>query len=281
MSTPVVASIGGPPEQVITALASLDLDLFPFSSFDSSGNLVSQPSVPADLRRELKEVLKAPDWKRVCKAVSLFDNPGHNAYALGFQLDSRGANIVAVRSTDTLSSPAKAKEWYFALAENILAGVQANAGKAYYVKPSWIEAVRKILSLISGQVEEAGARKLTVKRNRERLAALIDLRFAVEFVLGVLEVANLFGRKHSVSCVVVWQYSRWKPPLDKAKTAQWSAIGEVVNQQGRNVAGVLWDERNRTTWHWSEHKPWRGIRLSPSRIYRAWYPSGDLVTAEL
>jgi len=95
----------------------------------------------------------------------------------------------------------------------------------------------------------------------------------------VLEIANMFGRRHTVSCAVVWEYGYFKPATTPDVLAKWSSVGSVVNQGGRNVAGVLWDVAKRETWHWSKSYPWYGLRISPQSIYRAWYPSGLLSDA--
>jgi hypothetical protein len=266
--------------QVITALRTLGLGVFPFASFDLQGRLISEPNVDPDLKRELNEALASPDWKRLFSTLSLFDNPGHNASWLGFTL-RKGASLVAVRSMDTLSKPASAGQWYLSLADprNLLAGIQDAAGKAYVVKPSWIDAIRKILGLIGLQLAEFDTVEATEEK-AEELSALVGLKTAIEFVLGVLEIANLFGRRHNVSCVVVWQYGYWKPPMTPELGKQWASIGSVVNQGGRNVAGVIWDPRGRTTWNWEKHYPWYGLEISPTSIHRAWYPSGRAVDAE-
>lgn len=266
--------------QVITALRTLGLGVFPFASFDVQGRLISEPNVDPDLKRELNEALASPDWKRLFSTLSLFDNPGHNASWLGFAL-ARGASLVVVRSMDTLSRPQNAGQWYLALADerNLLVGIQDSAGRAYFVKPSWIEAIRKILGLLGVQLAEFESVEVTQHKRRE-LSALVGVKTAIEFVLGVLEIANRFGRRHSVSCAVVWQYGYWKPQMTPELSRQWVSIGNVVNQGGRNVAGVIWDPRGRRIWDWTKTSPWHGLEIGPTSIYRAWYPSGLRSEAE-
>jgi hypothetical protein len=260
--------------QIVTALRTLGLGIFPFDSFDLQGRLVSEPNVDPDLKRELDEALTHPDWKRLFSTLSLFDNPGHNASYLGFTLENT-ANLVVVRSVDTLSSPAGAGKWYAALVDerNLLAGIQDSAGKAYFVKPSWIDAIRKILGLLHAQAtgDEAVA--------SEQLAGLATIKTAIEFVLGVLEIANRFGRRHSVSCAVVWEYPSWRPALSKEAARAWASVGTVLRNGGRNVSGVLWDPRNRTIWNWANTYPWTGLAIQPGSLFHAWYPSGLLVDA--
>lgn len=205
--------------------------------------------------------------------MSLFDNPGHNASYLGFTLENT-ANLVVVRSVDTLSSPAGAGSWYAALADerNLLAGIQDSAGKAYFVKPSWIEAIRQILRLL--HAETAGH-----EATREQLVDLATIKTAIEFVLGVLEIANRFGRRHSVSCAVVWEYPSWRPALSQDAARAWASVGTVLRNGGRNVSGVLWDPRNRTIWNWANTYPWTGLAIQPGSLFHAWYPSGLLADA--
>jgi hypothetical protein len=267
-----IAGLGVEDGQIVTALRSIDHDLFPFDAFNSAGQLIRSPDVPDNLKRELHEVLAQPDWRRVFETVSLFDNPGHFATALGFKLDDRGVSLILVRPVQTIKSPQVGLDWYDRLTDTLLKTVQDNAGKKYWVKPSWIDAIRQILGLIKGEADHLAD---TEDANKdEELQSLALLILAVEFVLNILEIANKFGRNHDVSCIVLWDYPTWYPRLNVASLAKWEPVGHVVNNHGLNVAGVVWDRGGRTTWDWSKAHPWYGLRVPPKTIYSAWYPSG-------
>lgn len=256
--------------QIVTALRSIDHDVFPFSAFNTAGQLVKSPSVPDDLQRELAEVLRQPDWKRVFAAVSLFDNVGHHATNLGFKMDGKGISLVVVRPQQTIRDAASGAKWYGNLTMTILASIQENAGKAYYVKPSWIDAIRKILGLLKGQADQAAM----PPRSDADLQVIAELTLAVEFILGILEIANSFGRNHNVSCAVVWEYPLWYGRLTQSTVRPWAPIGSVVNHNRMNVTGLIWDRLGRTMWEWSRERPWYGMRVSPATLLAAWYPSG-------
>src|SRR6476661_1064298 len=83
--------------QVVTAIQSLNLDVFPFGAYDPYGRLKADPSVTEQLKRELRDVLSQPVWTDFFKVLSLLDNPGYDAYALGFRATPKGVKLLVFR----------------------------------------------------------------------------------------------------------------------------------------------------------------------------------------
>ncbi|HET7507412.1 MAG TPA: hypothetical protein VFJ53_03550, partial [Solirubrobacterales bacterium] len=92
--------------QVVTAIQLLGLDVFPFGAFDAYGRLQVEPGVTDELKRELRDVLEQPVWRDIFRVLSLFDNPGYEAFALGFRARPGSIRVVAFRQLELSSRPA-------------------------------------------------------------------------------------------------------------------------------------------------------------------------------
>lgn len=260
-------------QQVISAFLALGLRPFPFDAFDPRGRLISDPKVPDDLKQELGQVLSSPDWARLFATVSVLDDPGHATGALGFRFDSGGISLVAVRGLVAGFEPERTARWYGALWDTVLRTVQLEAGRRYAVRPSWVEALRRIIGMLGRGAEDVDPSDGATHLSLEEQVRVLNLRLALEFVLAILEIANLFGRKQPVACHVIWKWPTW-PPMLPSDVPRWSPAGTIYGTEIRTVSGVIWDPRARQIWHWTRDRPWQGLRYSPATLYRAWYPSG-------
>lgn len=261
--------------QVVTALQLLALDVFPFDAYDQYGRLQVDPKVTDELRQELHEVLEQPVWKKLFEKLSLFDNPGYDAFALGFKASPGKIKVLAMRQLDWNSKPAACKAFHEAVAEQALPQIQEYAGKGYAVKPSWIAALKKILALFSIADDAA----LPRTADRSEVAAGIGWTAALGIVLSLLEIANEIGHKPRVDCTVVWRYPT-SLSLPKEKTPTWHPIETVGLGSAGACTGVLWDRAGHNVWHWAQTTPWpAGFQFNPTQIWRSLYPSGALEEA--
>jgi hypothetical protein len=262
--------------QVVTALQLMSLDIFPFGAYDAYGRLKVDPEVTAELQRELHEVLAQPIWRKLFEKLSLFDNPGYEAFALGFKAQPGKIKLLAMRQLEWSSKPASCEQFHKAVAEQMLPQIQEYAGKGYVVKPSWIEALRKILALFGG---EGAVDEPVGDLGANASAAGIGWKAALGIVLSLLEIANSIGRKPRVDCCVVWRYPT-SLSLPERETPRWHPIETVAAGAAGACAGVLWDRQGRHLWHWTKTTPWpAGYQFTPTQIWRGLYPSGTLAKA--
>ena len=266
--------------QVVTAIQALGLDVFPFEAFDAYGRLKTPPVVDPALRAELDEATATPEWKAIAQRLALFDNPGHEATALGFRLRPDGVRLLAVRPIPGFNNnPELYRRWQFSLWDTVLRALQDELPRRPWVKQSWIDAIRKILELLKGESQVSAEPFLFEGVEPEQAKAAADqVVRAIELILSLLEIANRAGRAAKVECVVIWGYTG--VPLTAETTRRYSSIGSVTNAESRAVVGQLWDRWGRTTWTWAQHSPWPDrFYATPGRVHRAFYPSVRLAEA--
>jgi len=255
--------------QVVTAIQSLDLDVFPFGAFDPYGRLKVDPGVTEQLKRELRDVLSQPVWTDFFKVLSLLDNPGYDAYALGFRATPKGVKLLLFRRLNWNSSPQACATLQHSIGRNILPQLREYAGRRYVVQPRWIEVVREILGLLGGGLADEDE-----DADPAEAAAAIGWRAVLEGILGLLEIANKIGRAHRVDATVVWAYSSFSrmPP---EQTKKWYYIGAIGDYGAGACTGVLWDKGGRCVWSWANTWPWpAGFPFARADLQSALYPSG-------
>jgi hypothetical protein len=263
---------GATDRQVVTAIQSLGLDVFPFGAYDPYGRLKVDPKVTDDLKRELHEVIEQPVWTEFFKVLSLFDNPGYDAYSLGCRVTSHTVKVAVFRQLNTFSNPQSCATLQHSIALNLLPQLREYAGKRYFVDPKWIEALRKILSLVGGSAV-ADHEDVAADNSLAPLAG-IGWSAVLGIVLDLVEIANQIGRNISVHAVVIWRYPSFTK-MTIEQTRRWHYIGAIGDNQGTVCTGVLWDVGGRCVWHWTNTWPWpSGFAFAPGALQSALYPSG-------
>jgi hypothetical protein len=224
-------------------------------------------------------VLEQPVWTDFFKVLSLFDNPGYDAFALGCRVTSRTVKVAVFRQLNTFADPQSCATLQQSIPLNLLPQLREYAGKRYYVDPKWLDALRKIISLVGGSAV-ADREDVLADKSLEPLAG-IGWSAVLGIVLDLVEIANQIGRNSPVHAVVIWRYPSFtKMTVEQAR--RWYYIGTIGDNQGTTCTGVLWDVGGRCVWTWTKSWPWpAGFAFTPGALQSALYPSGFLEDADI
>ncbi|MFL5827493.1 MAG: hypothetical protein ACJ76V_13290 [Thermoleophilaceae bacterium] len=271
-------------------MKAMNYQYLPFQAFGDDGRIITPVEVPADWKQAYAESQNLPAWSSIVEQISLLGVERGHYYAAGLGFVKDSIRLFLVKSMTSSGTPENGRGAIDTLLALELKNILDLGGKRYLIPRSWLDAINKVLELLSGGKGGNGGGDpagFAPEREAELIASLEPFddakANAINAVLVLRALVTLLGAvelPRSVRATVLW----YKPlglgaqPISQAERAAWLAQVGDYRASGfmtplREI-GLLWDQAQRSFPYQPLNNAMWGPPLmpySPLDICRAFY----------